>query len=171
MNIKKIVTIAAAAAVSVPMLAACGGNTGTSNSDVSKYEGHWNIKSLEAGGEALDVQALFSATGGNTENIGLDLEKDGKLTLMLYGDDANKGTWKESGNDTLILTVSGDDQEAVIRNGLLEMSMGEGEGKLTILFEKEGSEGAVTETTESDSSTTEESTTEEITTEETTPAS
>lgn len=166
MRKRNIVSIVAAAVISASVVAACGGNTGGNagggvNSE--KYVGHWNIKSLEAGGEALDVQELLSATGNSdSSTIGLDIEKDGKFSLVIYDDHKNTGTWKESGNDTLILDVSGDEQKAFVKNGLLEMSYGEGDQKLTIFFEKEGStatEAATTESTTSAAETSAETTT------------
>ena len=165
----KIVSFAAAAVLSASVLAACGGNTGGNaggSANAEKYVGHWNIKSLEAGGETLDIQEILNATGdSDSSTIGLDIEKDGKFTLVVYDDHKNTGTWKESGNDTLILDVSGDEQKVIVKNGLLEMSYDEGDQKLTMFFEKAGGNATETATTET---ATEETETTEETSEETT---
>ena len=165
MKKRNIVSIVATAVISASVLAACGGNTGGNaggSANADKYAGHWNIKSMEAGGEILDVQSLMNAAGNTNSSIWLDIEKDGKFSLVVYDDNKNTGTWKESGNDTLLLEVNGDEQKAVVNNGLLEMSYGEGDQKLTMFFEKEGgtaTEAATTETTTSADETSAETTT------------
>ena len=148
MNIKKTITITVVAAFATPLITACGGNTMVAE-DVSKYVGNWDIKMFEVGGEAIDVQTLLNVTESSGKELGLVLEKDGKFTLNLYDGTGNSGTWKESGKDTLIFTVEGDDQEAVLIDGKLKMSLGEGESAMTMIFEKEDKVESNTENTES----------------------
>ena len=132
-----ILGIAAAAVCSAAVLAACGGNTGGGTAANDKFVGHWDIKTMEAGGEALDIQALMSAAGTeNPGSVGMDINSDGNFTLNIYGDEESKGTWKTSGNDSIVLTVNGDDQTATMKDGKLVMTYGEGDQELALYFEK-----------------------------------
>lgn len=159
MNKKSIVLTVTAAMCSVSVLAACGGNTGNGGgSDSAKYVGHWNIKTMEAGGEQLDVQSIFSAVGAeSSDTVGLDIKNDGSFTLDVYGNGEHQGTWKTSGSDTLILDIDGDEQQCTLKDGLLSMSYGEGDGELKLNFEKDGG------STETQPSSTESETSSEVT--------
>lgn len=163
-----IITIAAAAVCSATLLTACAGNGTGGGADSSKYVGHWNVTSMEAGGESLDIQALMNAVGSeDTDSVGLDIKQDGNFTLNVYGQDENKGTWKESGGNSIILTINGDDQNVTLNGDKLEMSYGEGDQKLTLIFTKDGAssekETKQEETTAGESTAAETEATEETT--------
>ena len=147
---KRIIGIAAAAVCSASVLAACGGNTGN-NANNDKFVGHWDVKTMEAGGESLDIQALMNAAGKDSSSVGLDIQADGSFKLNIYDDDEAKGTWKTSGNDSIIMTVNGADQTAVLKDGKLTMSYGSGSDELMLYFEKDG--GTTAETTAVESTT------------------
>ncbi len=111
--------------------------SGTSDSGSDKYSGHWTIDAASAGGEVIDLQFLNDYLGTDeSDSIYLDIEKDGSFVLNLYGDNSDKGKWKVSGDDSIILTIDDDDQTVNYKNGKLEMSHGEGDSKLSLIFVK-----------------------------------
>ena len=158
MDKKIIIATAATVICTASVLTACGGNTGGGN-DTSKYVGHWNIKTMEAGGESLDVQSIFNAVGtDSSDTVGLDIKNDGKFTLDIYGTGNHEGTWKMSDNNTIILNVDGDEQECKLEGTQLSMSYGGGSGELKLVFEKDGG-GVVTDASTTESETGSEETT------------
>lgn len=141
---------AAVAAYSAVVLTACGNSAGGTSQGDDRFVGHWSVKTMEAGGESLDIQFLIDAVGSeNSEETGMDIKKDGSFTLNIYGSDENSGTWKTSGSDSIVLTVDGSDQQVVLENNQLVMSHGEGDDKLSIYFAKDGADSAEAETSES----------------------
>ena len=172
MNKKMIALTLTAAVCSASALAACGGNTGNGGgADASKYVGHWNIKTMEAGGESLDIQSIFNAVGtDSSDTVGLNIKNDGKFTLDIYGNGEHEGTWKTADSNTLILDVDGDEQRCILEGSQLSMSYGEGDSELKLIFEKDGG-SSETETSASVSESSAEETTSCETTQEETTAS
>ena len=159
MNKKIIIATAATFICTASVLTACGGNTGGGN-DSSKYVGHWNIKTMEAGGESLDVQSIFNAVGtDSSDTVGLNIKNDGKFTLDIYGNGEHQGTWKTSDNNILILDVDGDEQKCILEGGQLTMSYGEGDGELKLIFEKDSGSAEKESATSANESSAEETTT------------
>ena len=169
----RIFTIAAAALGAGVVLAACGGSGGGSAA-ADKFVGHWDIKTLEAGGESLDIQEIYSLIGQDASAAGMDLTQDGKMTLNMYGDEeATTGTWKSSGNNSILITVDGQgDQTASLEGDKLVMSYDEGGEAISMTFVKSEASASTTAatTTSAEETTAEEATAEETTAEETTAA-
>lgn len=134
---KKIITIAAGIAASASVLAACGGAAGgnISEQDAAKFAGNWSVKSIVADGEELNVEELFAAAGSES-SIGLNLENNGNASLSLPSQEPNKGSWKVSGNDTILLTIDGNDETVTLKDDKLVMSHETGGTKLELIFGK-----------------------------------
>ncbi len=136
---KKYITFVAGVALSATVLAACGGSAGVGAdpAEAAKFVGDWGIKSIIANGEELNLQELFAAVGKETEGaIGLNLEENGKATLQIPTQSASNGTWKVSGNDTVIVTIDGDDETVTLKDGNMIMSHEQDGNKLDLVFSK-----------------------------------
>ncbi len=158
---KKILPVMMAAVLSACALAACGGSTDTASSDSSGETTAASSAESTAedtsGGEtaaeaaeeesgiagsylAVAGEAMgFTLTGDEVAGFNIELDADGSGT-MTVDEDSQTFTWTQEG-ETLIITIEGENIEAVIGEDILTFEDMLGMG-MDLTFAKEGTEAA-----------------------------
>ena len=119
------ITLAALMAMCLCTLAACSNGGGSDATGEEAFVGNWNweinladlgLEDIAAGMSEEEVEALLAQYG----TVTLTIAEDKSFTLDVYGA-VTEGTWELKDKSTVTLTVEGEPQDAVLKDGKLTM--------------------------------------------------
>ena len=112
---KRIAALMLVFAMTVLMLAGCGG------SKDAPVVGTWNATTIEMGGSTIKIDEWLSLAGLSDMKNEMELKSDGKLTVDLMGEQG-EGTWKYE-EPKVTLTIEGDDTVAEYKDGKIVLDL------------------------------------------------
>lgn len=112
---KRIAALMLVFAMTVLMLAGCGG------SKAAPVVGTWNATTIEMEGSTIKIDEWLSLAGLSDMKNEMELKSDGKLTVDLMGEQG-EGTWKYE-EPKVTLTIEGDDTVAEYKDGKIVLDL------------------------------------------------
>lgn len=127
---KKTLVLLLAAIMLVGVFAACAAPDPTGNYTIKTINGKTPIDYFKEEAEAddIDIVTLLSFIGLTEDKLNefmtMTIEKGGKATITVFGEDPDEATWELKGS-TLYLTADGETQELEYKNGTITIADGE----------------------------------------------